>query len=71
MFFAIRRNVDFVLKIAKLGQLYLYVNEKFPDFRHNKYLRTLNKKQRIIYFFMSRKAFRLVRLMFLIRHMGD
>ena len=52
-------------------QLYLYVNEKFPDFRHNKYLRTLNKKQRIIYFFMSRKAFRLVRLMFLIRHMGD
>ena len=25
MFFAIRRNVDFVLKIAKLGQLYLYV----------------------------------------------
>ena len=54
-----------------IEQLYSYVSEEFPNFRHNKYLGTLNKKQRIIYFLMSRKAYSLVRLIFVVRHIRD
>ena len=52
-------------------QLYFYVKNNFPDFRRNKYLKDskrLTIKQKIIYFFMCRKAYRLLRLIFIIRH---
>lgn len=54
-----------------IGQVYSYVKNTFPDFRHNTYLKKgerLNKKQKIIYFFMCRKAYRLLRMIFLLRH---
>lgn len=54
-----------------IDQLYSYVKDNFPDFRHNIYLKEKNRlkrKQKIIYFFMCRKAYRILYLIFRLRH---
>ena len=48
-----------------------YVRRTFPNYKDNKYLKHLNRKQNIIYFLMQKKAYRLIRLMFILRHLAD
>lgn len=48
---------------------YNYVKNTFPHFRHHKkYLGKLNKKQKIIYYLMCMKSFRLLKILFILRH---
>lgn len=61
-------SVAYEKKIVE--DLYDYVRHTFPDYMDNKYLKQLNRKQKIIYLLMNKKAYCLIRLIFILRHLA-
>lgn len=55
------------LKKEVIGKLENYMNDKFPNYKNNKYIQKLPRNKKIIYYLINKKMYALVRLIFKIK----
>ena len=60
----LRAEADNKLKREVINKLINYMEEKFPDFKENKYINTLSRNRKIIYNLITLKQYWLVNLIF-------
>ena len=63
----IRADADFNIKKQVINKLLDYMNNKFPNFNKNKYIKTLTKNRKIIYYLLKYRRFKAINLLFKIK----
>ena len=60
----IRAEADYKNKKEIINQLINYIKENFPNYKNNKYIKTLPKNRKIIYNLINVKQYKLINLIF-------